>query len=143
MKAFHKQLQDRLEATGDFSQPMWHFMADVLEHAATEADKWTNRVDDARRIPDVIDEAVRWCREEAKKHEVADPVVVRLEAELRVLQVGLAELGNRLLTVSCDPPRGYRLANQDGLWWLFDHRGEGVEWGDTLEELARKLGGGE
>lgn len=81
MKTFHKQLQDRLEATGDFSQPMWHFMADVLEHAATEADKWTNRADDARRIPDVIDEAVRFCRENAKAAEVCDPVVRRLEGE--------------------------------------------------------------
>lgn len=84
MKAFHKQLKDRLEATGDFSQPMWHFMADVLEHTANEADMWTNRADDARRIPDMIDEACRFCREEAKNHEVADPVVVRLEAELEM-----------------------------------------------------------
>lgn len=92
MKPFHKQLQDRLEATGDFRQPMWHFMADVLEHTATEADRWTHRADDARRIPDMIDEAVRWCREEAEKHEVADPVVVRLEAEVERLSGDYAKL---------------------------------------------------
>ena len=62
--------------------------------------------------------------------------VVRLEGEVRVLEVGLAELGNRLLS-------GYRLASQDCLWWLFNSGGEGAEWGDTLESLVRKLGGEE
>jgi len=87
--------------------------------------------------PDLSNELIR-AEQYAGKLEEANG---KLEAELRVLEVGLAELGNRLLTLSCDPPRGYRLANQDGLWWLFDHRGEGVEWGDSLEELVRKLGG--
>lgn len=61
----HMRLRDRLEATGDMSPGQWHFMADVLEHTATEATRWTNRADDARRIPDMIDEAVRFCRAQA------------------------------------------------------------------------------
>lgn len=67
--AFCKQLQSRLEATGDASSAMWHFMADILEHTANEATHWTHRADDARRIPDMIDDAVRWCREKACDEE--------------------------------------------------------------------------
>ena len=59
---FHMQLRDRVEASGDTSSGNWHLVADILEHAATEATKWTNRADDARRIPDMLDDAVRFLR---------------------------------------------------------------------------------
>lgn len=125
MKPFHKQLKDRLEATGDVSSSTWHFMADVLEHAASEADKWTNRADDARRIPDMIDEAVRWCRDEAKKHEVADPVVVRLEADVAELQKQLADAQCQL--VASHPEAWANITKR-----LTDER-------DTLRGLLREV----
>lgn len=110
------------------------------------ADDITELVRLLREKPDITSHCAASCIEGFQRNAAKvspDPVVVRLEAELRVLQVGLAELSNRLLTLSCDPPRGYRLANQDSEWCLFDHRGECVEYGDTLEALVRKLGGGE
>jgi hypothetical protein len=64
-KTFHMQLRDRVMAFGDATDGQWHLVADILEHAATEACRWTNRADDARRIPDMLDEAVRFCRQQA------------------------------------------------------------------------------
>jgi len=63
-----KSLDDRIRGAG--GQPGdYNFAADILDMASYEASQWTNRCDDARRIPDVLGEAARFLRACAKEDD--------------------------------------------------------------------------
>jgi hypothetical protein len=54
------QIAKRIEMSGTGN---YHLAADIVDLCAAEADTWTNRSDDATRIPDVLGDAVRELRE--------------------------------------------------------------------------------
>lgn len=56
-------IKQRIEATGDNSPGQWNFVADILQIVGNEAQGWTNREDDATRIPQVIYELSDYCRQ--------------------------------------------------------------------------------
>jgi hypothetical protein len=62
-----KELIDRVKAAGDTSPGQWHLAADLIFIAAVEASRWTNRADDAVRIPDMLSEAEQRLRVEAAR----------------------------------------------------------------------------
>jgi hypothetical protein len=61
-----KALRQRVEQTGDTSPGNWNFAADIVIICAMYASGWTNRTDDAMRIPDMLDEVGLALRECAK-----------------------------------------------------------------------------
>jgi len=68
MRKFEIDLAKRVIATGDISPGNWNFTADLVHICADYMDGWTNRMDDAMRIPQVLDEAslhLRQCAIEA------------------------------------------------------------------------------
>lgn len=62
-----KELIDRVKASGDVSAGQWNLAADLIFIAAVEASRWTNRWDDAMRIPDMLSEAEQRLRVEAAR----------------------------------------------------------------------------
>lgn len=54
---FHRDLEERIRQYGDISPGCWRLVADIVKICASHMDGWTNRYDDAQRIPDVLAEA--------------------------------------------------------------------------------------
>ena len=69
---FAEQLEQRIEMSGDTSPGAWNLAADLLKLVVEEASRWTNRADDAVRIPDVINEAARVLRARAAEPEPSE-----------------------------------------------------------------------
>ena len=65
-------------------------------------------------------------------HQRITMVFNALRDRLHELQVGVAELGNRLLN-------GCKLAYQDDEWWLFGRGGEGLVGAPMLIDLVQQL----
>lgn len=68
MRKFEIDLAERVMLTGDKSPGNWNFAADIVTICANYMEGWTNRTDDAMRIPQVLDEAshhLRQCAIEA------------------------------------------------------------------------------
>ena len=63
---FHAALLQRVIATGDTSPGNWNLTADVIQLCALYMTGWTNRFDNASRIPDVLYEAADAMREEVR-----------------------------------------------------------------------------
>lgn len=63
---FLLQLFERCELFGGDMVPTLNFAADLLRIASNEASGWTNRYDDAMRLPDVLAEAAEALREESR-----------------------------------------------------------------------------
>jgi hypothetical protein len=61
-------LRKRIEASGDISPGAFNLAADLLALTANEAGRWTNRCDDAMRIPDMIYDGVDYLRAKAKEN---------------------------------------------------------------------------
>ena len=61
MNVFHRSLLSRVHGFGG-TPGDFNFAADILNLAEQEADSWTNRPDDASRIPDTLGEAARFLR---------------------------------------------------------------------------------
>jgi len=59
-------LRKRIEASGDSSPGAFNLAADLLAIAASEANHFTKRFDDASRIPDLIYDGVNYLRAKAK-----------------------------------------------------------------------------
>jgi len=59
--SFLKSLEDRVKGHGGTGGD-FNFAADILDMSAHEADRWTNRADDATRIPDMLGDAARYLR---------------------------------------------------------------------------------
>jgi hypothetical protein len=62
-----KECIDRVKASGDTSPGQWNLAADLMFIAAAEAEHWTNRADDATRIPDMLMDCERYLRQQAAK----------------------------------------------------------------------------
>lgn len=62
-----KELVERVNASGDTSPGQWNLVSDILFIAAHEACRWTNRTDDAIRIPDMLSEASDYMRKQAAR----------------------------------------------------------------------------
>jgi len=66
----YQELERRMNAaTGTPTAGDCNYLADVLSIVSTFADGWTNRADDAIRIPDMIAEQARYFRQLAKTKE--------------------------------------------------------------------------
>ena len=61
-----KELIQRCEMTGDFV-PSLNFAACIIEMMVMEAESWTNRADDAVRIPDMMMDHAVALRQKAKE----------------------------------------------------------------------------
>lgn len=66
MTTLAKQIIDRVEAAGEYSAGAFNLAADLIELASHKAEGWTNRADDAIRIPGMLYDAVRVLRLKAK-----------------------------------------------------------------------------
>lgn len=66
MTAIRQLIDQRIVATGDTRPGQWNLVADILQMIAREAQGWTNRADDAIRIPDMIYELSDHCRQTAQ-----------------------------------------------------------------------------
>lgn len=66
MSKLYRQLADRVRANGDTSPGQLNLIADILSTVSHEAGHWTNRADDATRIPDMIYDASREFRAVAR-----------------------------------------------------------------------------
>lgn len=56
-KTIGQRLIERVEQAGDLSPGAFNLAADLLDIASTQAAGWTNRADDAVRIPDMLYDA--------------------------------------------------------------------------------------
>lgn len=66
-----KELRQRMDAAvGRVTEGDCNYLADILEIVAAEAGRWTNRWDDAVRIPDMIHDHARMFREMAPTVEL-------------------------------------------------------------------------
>ncbi len=64
---FEQLLLDRIERSGDTSPGAYNLAADLLHITANEMRGWTNRCDDAMRIPDHIYDGVDVLRKKARE----------------------------------------------------------------------------
>jgi hypothetical protein len=62
MNHLAKLILARLDFVGDDSPALRNLAADIIELCAQEAAGWTNRADDACRIPDMLYETVSSIR---------------------------------------------------------------------------------
>lgn len=70
MTDLDRKLAERVIATGDTTPGNWNMVADILELVANYTEGWTNRCDDAMRIPEVLWEAsmrLRQCAAEVEE----------------------------------------------------------------------------
>lgn len=61
-----KMIAHRIVQSGDTSPGAYNLAADIVQMCVDESAGWTNRWDDAMRIPDVLGEAERELREAAR-----------------------------------------------------------------------------
>ena len=69
---FAEQLIQRVERAGDLSPGAFHLAADLVDLCVIEAQGWTNRPDDAERIPDALYEGVMALRDRAEAEPTSD-----------------------------------------------------------------------
>jgi len=60
--SFHEALIQRIELSGDTTSAAWSLAADLVRICAIYMSQWTNRSDDASRIPDVLNAAADTLR---------------------------------------------------------------------------------
>lgn len=87
-----KALRRRVEQTGDTSPGNWNFAADIVTICAMYAEGWTNRTDDAIRIPSMLDEAGQALCECAKNAKENIPPTIRGALSIGETPVGLKAL---------------------------------------------------
>jgi hypothetical protein len=60
------QLIERIQASGDESPGAFNLAADLVTILSHEASLWTNRADDATRIPDMLADVARYLEQAAR-----------------------------------------------------------------------------
>lgn len=64
---FEKRLLSRIQMFGDTNPATYNFAADIIQLCSDESNLWTNRLDDASRLPDVLFEASEEIRNASSK----------------------------------------------------------------------------